>query len=96
MVTCHRRERPLEVKFDYNAISNLFDLLDEVTRLLRDHQQNRELIRRLGKRYYQVVYPIQVNTQEVVYRTYGQECFWQNVFKLCSLLNKDKYPFFVK
>ena len=33
---------------------------DEVARLLRDHQQNRELLRRLGKRYYQVVYPIQV------------------------------------
>lgn len=37
---------------------------DEVTRLLRDHQQNRELIRRLGKRYYQVVYPIQVRHRE--------------------------------
>ena len=44
------------------SISNIYYLLDEVTRLLRDHQQNRELIRRLGKRYYQVVYPIQVNT----------------------------------
>jgi hypothetical protein len=36
---------------------------DEVARLLRDHQQNRELLRRLGKRYYQVVYPIQVHDE---------------------------------
>ena len=33
---------------------------DEVERLLRDYKQNQELLRRLGNRYYQVVYPIQV------------------------------------
>jgi len=37
---------------------------DEVARLLRDYQQNRELLKRLGKRYYQVVYPIQVRHRE--------------------------------
>ena len=33
---------------------------DEVERLLREYKQNQELVRRLGSRYYQVVYPIQV------------------------------------
>ena len=37
--------------------------IDEVARLLRDHQQNRELLGRLGKRFFQVVYPIQVRTE---------------------------------
>ena len=31
----------------------------EVERLLRDYKQNQELVRNLGPRYYQVVYPIQ-------------------------------------
>ena len=29
-------------------------------RLLRDYKQNQELVRNLGPRYYQVVYPIQM------------------------------------
>jgi len=37
---------------------------DEVERLLRDYKQNQELLRRLGNRYYQVVYPIQVRHRE--------------------------------
>lgn len=35
-------------------------MLDEVERLLREYKQNQELLKRVGSRYYQVVYPIQV------------------------------------
>ena len=50
------------IRITFVSSTNCYPLLfsDEVARLLRDHQQNRELLRRLGKRYYQVVYPIQV------------------------------------
>ena len=33
-------------------------------RLLREYKQNQELVRKLGSRYYQVVYPIQVGLGE--------------------------------
>jgi hypothetical protein len=36
----------------------------EVERLLRDYPQNQELVRNLGSRYYQVVYPTQVRQRE--------------------------------
>lgn len=57
----------LEVTIDNNRVTIVGDvnhliLTDEVARLLRDHQQNRELLGRLGKRFFQVVYPIQVKT----------------------------------
>jgi len=39
---------------------------DEVERLLREHKQNQDLVRRLGNRYYQVVYPIQVRHREKI------------------------------
>ena len=41
-------------------------LQDEVERLLRDYKQNQELLRRLGNRYYQVVYPIQVSNRKIL------------------------------
>ena len=56
-----RQERPREVRWNAEnkkKIENFFP--DEVERLLRDYKQNQELLRRLGNRYYQVVYPIQV------------------------------------
>ncbi|XP_059084757.1 uncharacterized protein LOC131881812 isoform X4 [Tigriopus californicus] len=37
----------------------------EVERLLRDHKQNQDLVRNLGSRYYQVVYPLQVGNREM-------------------------------
>ena len=37
----------------------------EVERLLRDYKQNQDLVRNLGSRYYQVVYPIQVRHREM-------------------------------
>jgi hypothetical protein len=33
---------------------------DEVARLMRDYKQNEQLVRNLGSRYYQVIYPVQV------------------------------------
>ena len=45
--------------FEYDQPDILLDS-DEVERLLREYKQNQELVRRLGSRYYQVVYPIQV------------------------------------
>lgn len=32
----------------------------EVERLVREHKHNRDLLKNLGSRYYQVVYPVQV------------------------------------
>ena len=47
--------------FEYDQHDILLDIYsDEVERLLREYKQNQELVRRLGSRYYQVVYPIQV------------------------------------
>ena len=47
--------------FEYDQPDILLDKYsDEVERLLREYKQNQELVRRLGSRYYQVVYPIQV------------------------------------
>ena len=45
----------------------IHSVADEVERLLRDYKQNQELLRRLGNRYYQVVYPIQVRYYQVDY-----------------------------
>jgi len=41
-----------------------FLFLGEVERLLRDYPQNQELVRNLGSRYYQVVYPTQVRQRD--------------------------------
>ena len=43
-----------------NSYLRLQYVADEVERLLREYKQNQELLRRVGSRYYQVVYPIQV------------------------------------
>ncbi len=40
--------------------------LGEVERLMRDYKQNQDLVRNLGSRYYQVIYPIQVRHREMV------------------------------
>ena len=47
--------------FIFRSEGNTVLFKDEVERLLRDYTQNQELLRRLGNRYYQVVYPIQVS-----------------------------------
>ena len=47
--------------YQFYWITTVFFILDEVERLLREYKQNQELLTRLGDRYYQVVYPIQVN-----------------------------------
>ena len=44
-----------------------YNFTDEVERLLRDYKQNQELLRRLGNRYYQVVYPIQVRHSKLTH-----------------------------
>ena len=57
-----KEERLHEVKLKCEKNFPILEyyLTDEVERLLRDYKQNQELLRRLGNRYYQVVYPIQV------------------------------------
>ncbi|CAB4057385.1 unnamed protein product [Lepeophtheirus salmonis] len=52
---------------DYDWILDDETPRDEVERLLRDYEENRELVRNLGSRYYQVVYPIQMRNRG----TYG-------------------------
>ena len=52
-------ELAIHIEYDQHDIS-LDKYSDEVERLLREYKQNQELVRRLGSRYYQVVYPIQV------------------------------------
>ncbi len=51
---------------DYKTLTNVnvVTFLGEVERLLRDYPQNQELVRNLGSRYYQVVYPTQVRQRE--------------------------------
>ena len=46
-------------------ITMLYFFTGEVERLLRDYKQNQDLVRNLGSRYYQVVYPIQVRHREM-------------------------------
>ena len=57
-----KEERLHEVARNVERIYKFYKyyFTDEVERLLRDYKQNQELLRRLGNRYYQVVYPIQV------------------------------------
>lgn len=33
---------------------------------MRDYKQNKDLVRNLGSRYYQVVYPVQVRHREMI------------------------------
>lgn len=39
-------------------------LLGEVERLLKEYRQNQELVRRIGKHYYQIIYPVQLRHHE--------------------------------
>ena len=55
---------------------------DEVERLLREYKQNQELVRRLGSRYYQVVYPIQVRAIEAIEE---ETHFWQYGRVMCGV-----------
>lgn len=38
--------------------------LGEVERLLKEYRQNQELVRRIGKHYYQIIYPVQLRHHE--------------------------------
>ena len=49
---------------EYDYILDELPPSSEVERLLKDYKQNQELVRNLGRRYYQVVYPIQVRNSE--------------------------------
>lgn len=36
----------------------------EVERLLKDYRENQELVRRIGKHHYQIIYPVQLRHHE--------------------------------
>ncbi|KAJ6636964.1 hypothetical protein Bhyg_09690 [Pseudolycoriella hygida] len=38
--------------------------MGEVERLLKEYRQNQELVRRIGKHYYQIIYPVQLRHHE--------------------------------
>ncbi len=42
----------------------LFLFPGEVERLLKEYRQNQELVRRIGKHYYQIIYPVQLRHHE--------------------------------
>ena len=50
--------------------------------MLREYKQNQELVRRLGSRYYQVVYPIQVRAIEAIEE---ETHFWQYGRVMCGV-----------